>query len=585
MTTIRFLLATALLLGCFSQAQALPFFENLPDYKVRMQGDFEDPELRGWLRDELQALRKNDPVIKEFESLDKVARYERGRLNELLRSVGYYRAQVRYRITEEVIHYLVRPGPVYIIESVNVDLPPMNMAEPLPDLPLAAGTALVASRVLEGREIIARHVGQHACLLDLEVAYDVKVIHNIAQARVVYRVSPSAQVNFGEIYFSGLESIQEDYLRGLVGIKPGDCFSPQALDSARLRLLKTNLIAGVTPEISEPYDGRVDIYLHVQERKHRTFRAGVGYTSSEGFGGALGWEHRNFFQRGERVDISTKVNKVQQSLEGALTVPRFLRTDQQLRGALEIKAEELDAYEADSVSLSALVTRRLSKHRKVSLGGELKYSDILDEGVRDSFTLFALPVAGTWNTTDNILDAKRGVSLGLEFKPFIDLNSSSTQFNKTTFSAAAFHTFEGTGYTPTIAARFVGGVITGLANERIPADERFYAGGGGSVRGYSYQSLGPRLDGASTGGRGLTEISLETRFRVNEDWGGVVFVDGGNAFESSAVKFDNLFWGAGIGVRYFTSFAPLRFDIAFPLDRRDGTDDPYQIYVSFGQAF
>ena len=115
------------------------------------------------------------------------------------------------------------------------------------------------------------------------------------------------------------------------------------------------------------------------------------------------------------------------------------------------------------------------------------------------------------------------------------------------------------------------------------------------MRGYGYQELGPRIveineDGEETlsdsiGGRGLSEISIEGRFRFTDTWGGVLFLDGGNAYENPSPNFSDLFWGAGFGVRYITSFAPIRFDLAFPLDRRDGVDDRYQVYISLGQAF
>jgi len=120
----------------------------------------------------------------------------------------------------------------------------------------------------------------------------------------------------------------------------------------------------------------------------------------------------------------------------------------------------------------------------------------------------------------------------------------------------------------------------------VPADERFYAGGGGSIRGYSYQSVGPLSGGDPVGGRSLLELSTELRLRLGERFGFVGFLDGGSAFGAAFPDFDEeLLWGTGLGFRYFTAVGPLRLDFAVPLDRRHGIDDAFQVYISLGQAF
>ncbi len=140
----------------------------------------------------------------------------------------------------------------------------------------------------------------------------------------------------------------------------------------------------------------------------------------------------------------------------------------------------------------------------------------------------------------------------------------------------------------TLAARLRAGWLEALAGaaDDAPPDRRFYAGGGGSVRGYDYNSIYPRerdLLGLSPGGRGLLEGSLEARWRFGEHLGAAAFVDGGAAFDDWSDAGD-LRLGVGIGARYDLGFAPLRVDIAFPLDDRDAAPD-YALYISLGQAF
>ena len=106
------------------------------------------------------------------------------------------------------------------------------------------------------------------------------------------------------------------------------------------------------------------------------------------------------------------------------------------------------------------------------------------------------------------------------------------------------------------------------------------------MRGYSYQTLGPLTDGDPDGGLSFNEYSIETRFHWGQNWGSVLFLDGGFAYSEEVPGVnEDILWGAGFGIRYYTSFAPIRFDVAVPLDQRQGIDDDFQVYISIGQAF
>ncbi|SHG11193.1 autotransporter secretion outer membrane protein TamA [Microbulbifer donghaiensis] len=594
------ILLSAFLLSPLPMARAIPFFDQLPKFKVRVQ---DDQQLQDWLREQMKEQRKGSSVLKTYDDPRDVARYERGTLEKLLRSRGYYDASVRQTVTDGEILYRVNPGPQYHIKSIVLDMPDY-LRQGFSGLPLQVGDPLVASKVLEGVKTIEKYLHENTCLLNVDVSYEATAIHSEAAARLVYRVAPSPEVNVGEVRLEGLTSVEADYLQGKLKIQTGDCFSREKIDAARLRLLRTNLIASANSEVSEPYQGLVDVTFVVQERRHRTVKLGVGYTSDEGAGVSAGWEHRNVFRRGEKIEVESKVNPAQQTLKGKLLIPRFLHDKQKLTGSVEVGNEERDSYRSESIKIGATVSRDLSRNRTASIGTELKFSQV-DEEVdvlpqqdkNKNFRLLAFPLGLKWDTTDNPLDARRGATVAMEVKPYLDLKNSNTSFVKNTLLLTGYKTGRQMRYEPTLALRIKAGAITGVPNLELPADERFYAGGGGSVRGYGYQELGPRVlvppaepGGQPTlsdsiGGRGLSEISLEGRFRFSDTWGGVLFVDGGNAYEEPRPKFSDLFWGAGFGVRYFTSFAPLRLDIAFPLDKREGIDSDYQIYVSLGQAF
>ncbi|WP_239692610.1 autotransporter assembly complex protein TamA [Microbulbifer mangrovi] len=588
------LLALSLLL-LPQPGNALPFFDNLPKFKIRVS---EDRKLQDWLKDQLKEQRKSSSVLKSYEDPLDVARYERGTLEKLLRSRGYYDGRVRQSVTDGEILYRVVPGPLYRIQSLDVKMP-SRLKPGFPGVGLRVGDPLEAEKVTEGVKRIENYLAENACLLNVDVDYQATVIHSEQTARLEYRVAPSPEVHIGQVYVEGLSTVDEEFLRKRLKLDAGDCFSRGKMDAAKLRLLRTNLIAGVNAEVSEPNAGIVDITFLVIERKHRTIRLGVGYSSDDGGGASAGWEHRNILGRGEKIEVETRAYEVTQSLKGELLVPRFFRDDQNFAATAEAENEDRDSYQAESITIGGTISRRHTKHRTFSVGSELKFSRVQEEGEEsENYNLLSFPLGIKIDTTDNLLDAKRGATVALEVKPYFDLRSDGTQFTKNTLVMTGYHTFDETRFDPTLALRIKAGVISGADNLEIPADERFYAGGGGSVRGYSYQALGPRRLIPSTvageppelsdpiGGRALSEISLEGRFRFTESWGGVLFVDGGNAYADPQPSFDDLYWGIGLGVRYMTSFAPLRFDIGFPLDRREGLDDSsYQIYVSLGQAF
>ena len=135
-----------------------------------------------------------------------------------------------------------------------------------------------------------------------------------------------------------------------------------------------------------------------------------------------------------------------------------------------------------------------------------------------------------------------------------------------------------------IAGRARVGSIFGIPRDELAPSRRFYAGGGGSVRGFGYQELGPRdANNVPLGGRSLAEFAVEGRYRFG-NYGVVAFVDAGQVYESQFPGFNELRFGVGVGGRVYTNFGPVRVDVATPIDRREG-ESQISVYVSIGQAF
>ncbi len=151
-------------------------------------------------------------------------------------------------------------------------------------------------------------------------------------------------------------------------------------------------------------------------------------------------------------------------------------------------------------------------------------------------------------------------------------------------SASTYFALNANADTVIAVRGHIGSILGGKIPE-VPAAYRFFAGGGGSVRGYAYQGVGPRYsDDTPIGGLALLESSLELRQKVWGALGAVAFVDAGSVAKNMIPDFSNVSVGVGIGLRYNLGFAPVRADFAIPLDRPGGTA-PFQVYISIGQSF
>jgi translocation and assembly module TamA len=227
---------------------------------------------------------------------------------------------------------------------------------------------------------------------------------------------------------------------------------------------------------------------------------------------------------------------------------------------------------------------------RVSAGTSFAY-EIVDEKADNGegkrrFQLFGLPLTAVRDDTNDALDPTEGTRLQLSLTPTTGVGDESLLFLTAIAGGSAYYAIDEEERF-VLAGRARVGTILAEDTDALPASRRFYAGGGGSIRGYEYQLVGPLdNDEEPFGGTSLVEIGAEVRVRVTEEIGVVPFIDGGTVYDDPIPNGDEtLRWAAGLGLRYFTGFGPIRLDVAFPLNPRDGVDEAFQFYVSFGQAF
>ncbi len=323
------------------------------------------------------------------------------------------------------------------------------------------------------------------------------------------------------------------------------------------------------------------------------------FSSDEGATLSTSWTHRNLFGGGEQLTLRGDVGQLAGNraddwswlVNAALRIPDLWLRDLDLRLDLGAVREDLDAYDRDAVTAGIALERRISSRLSGSAGLAYERARISQDAPPQDYQLFSLPLNLSYDSTDNPLDPLRGLRIAAQLSPTRVLQGNADGFVLGRLAGAGYVDLapliadEAGAGRSVLAGRLVLGSILGAAADEVPPDWRFYAGGGGSVRGYPFQSIGPRTaSGKPSGGDGLLEAGLELRQRFGVRWGGAAFVDAGAVSENAVPGNGELAVGVGLGLRYFTPVGPVRVDVATPLDPSSG-DSPVQLYIGIGQAF
>jgi len=514
---------------------------------------------------------------------------------EAFRSFGFYSPEIEYTIDEKstpvMVEFQIDPGPAYLIREVSIVniCPEMT---PLPELPspeelnLEPGSRIHSERVQDALQLIARHVRNKGFPFPLVGIEKVIINHQDHSAYIEYGLDPGPEAIFGRTGVSGLNRVREEYIFERLTWEKGDPFRASLMDDLRRQLIAGGLftIVEVTHAQELEDDAHLPIKINVTERSPRTARAGLAYQTDIGPELRLGWVHRNLRGKGQQLEFDLNYSDIMQSIEAGYTIPGWRRPDQNLIFRSGFVREDTDAFDSDSLFATAMLERMLTDNLSAAAGVGYRASRIKRLGQTDEQGLFFIPTDLTWDGRDDVLNPGTGMRLNLKVTPFFDTFDPENRFVKTYASASTYLELMSEKRI-VLANRIAVGSINAESRSKLPPDELFYAGGGGSIRGYSFQTAGQLENSTPVGGLSLAEINNEIRFKVTERSGLVLFLDGGRAFNSWYPDFDeDLFWAWGLGYRFFTDFGPIRADIAFPIDRRD-VDDRFQVYISLGQAF
>ena len=533
------------------------------------------------------------------------------RFETALRSFGYYKATVSTTIGGHVLTDPTLPttidqapadpplevavsfdlGPRFEIGSVSISPPvPPDVAA---HLDLKPGQPAIAAQILaaQGRLLDALRADSYPLA---KVPTPIAILHpdqNLLD--VTFQPDPGPKADIGPISFNGLKHMNEAFVRQRLLIHQGEAFSPQAVETARADLSSIGVFSVVRANPASALDpqGQLPITFDLTERPLHAVDVGVGYSTDLGANFNLGWHDRNLFGNAEQLNLTASYQAGGDALvhpgyqAGAQFLkPDFLARDQQFELDLNAVKQDLQAYNQTALMEKVALNRKLSPHWTVSLGLSGEQESILQEDVTRHYNLVGIPASLKYDSTTSMLDPTQGIRAAILLTPTQSLGTPGATFLLAQVSGSTYLDFFDNGRS-VLALRGLVGQASGVGLFGLPPDQRFYAGGSATVRGYRYQTLGPQFpDEKPTGGTAISAGTVEMRQRILGNYGVVGFVDVGQVSANGEPFTSDWHAGAGVGARYYTPIGPIRLDVAVPLNKLPGGDS-FELYIGIGQAF
>jgi translocation and assembly module TamA len=551
---------------------------------------------------ELSTLEDHREAPANAAQIDRRARADAELMAELLRAHGYYDALVTTAVDAApgggfAVTLNAEPGPLYRFSAVT--LPGLDAAAG-PDadalrraFPLAAQDAVDATRVGDAEAALRAELGRRGYTFAEVGETQVVVDHDSRTATLVLPVDPAGPRRFGHVLVEGRPLFSARHIETIARFREGEPYRAERIEDLRQALVATGLISTIDIRpVARAGTDLVDLAVTLEPAPMRTIAGEAGYGTGEGVRFELSWQHRNLLPPEGAVTFRGVAGTREQLISAIFRRNNFMRRDQVLNAQIAATHVDRPAYDARTFTLTGGIERQSNiiwqKEWTWSVGGELIATDERDVDIasgatrRRTFFIGALPIYAGYDGSNDLLDPTRGFRLAARFSPEASLQNGSFFYARAQLDGSFYWPVSG---RVTLAGRTRLGTIIGASRDRIAPSRRFYAGGGGSVRGYGFQELGPHdpVFDDPIGGRSLTEFALEARVRVG-DFGIVPFIDAGNISTTPLPRFGNLQFGAGIGARYHTRFGPIRIDVGTPINPRRG-DPRIAVYVSLGQAF
>ena len=530
-------------------------------------------------------------------------------------------------------------GPLYHLRKIEIDGKVPSGVEK--SLQLETGAPAIAADVLAAgdRLLSALEDQGHAfAKVDTPIAYEAPPNRVLD---VQFHVETGDPVKLGEIRIRGLKKMKESVVRKRLLVHTGELYGASKVEAARKDLLALGVFSSVSVRLGTKPDteGRIPVTFNARERAGHAVSVSGAYSSDLGGSTGVSWTKRNVSGGADSLTLSatainlgggTSSNGVGYDVNGKYLIPDWKERNQSLQVAVGAIRQFLDAYDQTAYTGSVTINRKLTSILTLSAGlgieqerinqhecnlAQCNYDPTLTDpcvliepplaaganspppcNQRFSYTLLSLPITALLNTTGQdspLVDATLGVRVSLGVTPTFSFGHPNARFFITQGTGSLYIDLNALGLNKNparsvLALRALAGLAIGASQFSLPPDQRFYAGGSGTIRGYRYQSVGPLFhNGNPIGGTAINAGSVEFRQRIGMNFGTAVFLDAGNVSQNLSPFNGQLKTGAGVGLRYYTPIGPIRLDVAVPLQRRSGPnpDDAFEIYIGLGQAF
>lgn len=572
-------------------------------YTVATEG-LDELGLKGRFRS-LSALEKGDGKAANAAMISARAREDEKLALRLMQSLGYYDATAVSTLEQDPAGGPVRvlvsasPGTLYKLGKVEVaSTQPMPPGLVMSELALKTGDPIDAERVQGAEANVSVKLPQQGYpflqLGERDIVLDDET--HVGDYTLPVELGPKS--SFGGFVVSGEKQVfKADHVQVLSRFKRGELYDSRKIDDLREALIATSLFSSVSVEPEKTGevapDGTEYVNLHVRQQAGpaRTIAGTLGYSTGEGFRAEGSWTHRNLFPPEGALILTGVLGTQEQGASATFRRSNAGKRDRTVQLTVSASHRDYDAYTAYTGTISGRISRDSTpiwqKKWTWYYGAEIvgsnedRYNFAINARDRGTWLIAAAPLFLGYDASDNLLNPTRGFRIKGNASPEASVRGGVRPYARLMV--------EGTAYYPVsdsmvIAGRARAGTIVGVGRDDLPPSRRYYAGGGGSVRGFAYQELGPQSpDGKPVGGRGLAEFALEARYRFG-DYGIVPFIDAGQVNQDSAPTLKGLRFGAGIGGRLYTNFGPIRIDVATPIKRRAG-EAKVALYISIGQAF
>lgn len=455
---------------------------------------------------------------------------------------------------------------------------------------LMLGDPMVEENIEKASAIISKIYSEQGYIYT-EVEKDINFSQDKSEVYVHFRIDEGPQVRMGKIIIRGNRQTRSHVIKRELSVTESEIYDPQKVGEDRLNIYKTGLFKRVRYEERTSFfkEKTKDMLLDVDERKAGAVELGMGYATDEGFRVFAGVSYLNIGGTGRSARLRGSISHKRNNIILGYKEPWLAGLSVDGRVDLVHQHQEKDSYDIDKDGITLSIDKHISREIKLSLQYRLeksKYSNVepgtaQKEGRSTIGTIG--PVIIRDSRDDPFNPAKGSVNL-IQYEVADETLSSDDEFHKTTIQSSWYRQ---------ITDRFIAalsiraGYIDLIKNtQSVPADKRYYLGGRTTVRGYKEDAIGPEnAFGSPIGGEEMINLNIEARLRLINNFGGLLFWDAGNVWQTSDKSdLSDLRQSYGGGIRYLTPIGPLSLEYGRKIDRRSGENNG-EWYFTIGNIF